>query len=153
MNQLFLNNFQKPHLFGSCRVHVIHTVLNPCSYNCPLHCMSRRRHSVSNCTIPQACIVSLFVAAIQGEREVGNRELKLLTHLSKRTPTGSKTSRYRWRMMASAVVLWNNERQSLSTVVLAMKRELLTSSLAIYNFSTDFRLASVLAKTSLDQAL
>ena len=143
MNQLFSDNFQNPPLIWilACACHT-HYVLNPCSYNCPLHCVSRRRHLVSNWTIPQACIGRLSMAAIQRKREVGNRELKQATYLSTRTPTRSKSSRYRWRMMA--VFVWNQERKSsFLTTVLDLKRELLMQSLAIYNVSTDFRLASV----------
>ena len=33
------------------------------------------------------------------------RELKQATFLSTRTPTGSKSRRYRWRMMVSAVLV------------------------------------------------
>ena len=34
-----------------------------------------------------------------------NRELKQATFLSTRTPAGSKSNRYRWRMMMSAVLV------------------------------------------------
>ena len=34
-----------------------------------------------------------------------NRELKQVTFLSTRTSAGSKSRRYRWRMMASAVLI------------------------------------------------
>ena len=42
-----------------------------------------------------------------------NREFKQATFLSARTVAGSELRRYRWRMMASAVlVIWNRERES-----------------------------------------
>ena len=34
-----------------------------------------------------------------------SKKLKQVTYLSTRTPAGSKSSRYRWRMMASAVLV------------------------------------------------
>ena len=77
-----------------------------------------------------------------------NRELKQATFLSTRTSTGSKPRRYRWRMMASAVLVWNHERESWMTTVADFKRERLTPSLAIYNGAIYFRRTSVLTKTS-----
>ena len=81
-------------------------------------------------------------------RWLHNRELKQATFLSTRTSTGSKPRRYRWRMMASAVLVWNHERESWLTAVVDFKRERLTPSLAIYNGAIYFRLTSVLTKTS-----
>ena len=43
-----------------------------------------------------------------------NRELKQATFLSTRTPTGNKSRRYRWRMIVSAVLVLNQERQTIS---------------------------------------
>ena len=43
-----------------------------------------------------------------------NRELKQATFLSTRTPTESKSRRYRWRMIVSAVLVLNQQRQSIS---------------------------------------
>ena len=40
------------------------------------------------------------------------RELKQVTFLSTRTAAGSKLRPYRWRMMASAVLVCNRERES-----------------------------------------
>ena len=54
------------------------------------------------------------------------RELKQATFLSTRTSTGSKPRRYRWRMVASAVLVWNHERESWMTAVVDFKRERLT---------------------------
>ena len=66
-----------------------------------------------------------------------NRELKQVMYLSTRAPAGSKSSRYRWRMMASDVLVSSQERQSMNFDVLDLKQELLTpSSFAIYNGST-----------------
>ena len=76
------------------------------------------------------------------------RELKQATFLSTRTSTGSKPRRYRWRMMSSAVLVWNHERESWMTAVADFKRERLTPSLAIYNGAIYFRLTPVLTKTS-----
>ena len=77
-----------------------------------------------------------------------SRELKQATFLSTRTSTGSKPRRYRWRMMASAVLVWNHERENWMTAVVDFKRERLTPSLAIYYGAIYFRLTSVLTKTS-----
>ena len=74
------------------------------------------------------------------------RELKQATFLSS---AGSKPRRYRWRVMASAVLVWNQQRQSFSFNVRDFKRERLTPSFAIYNDAVYFRLTSVLTKTSL----
>ena len=79
---------------------------------------------------------------------VNIRELKQATFLSTRTPTGSKSRRYRWRMVVSAVLVLNQQRQSISFQVRDFKRERLTPSFAIYNDTIYFRLASV-TKTSL----
>ena len=78
-----------------------------------------------------------------------NRELKQATFFSTRTAAGRKLHRYRWRMMASAVLVWNQQRQSVNFHVHDFKRERLTPSFAIYNDATYFRLPSVLTKTSL----
>ena len=79
-----------------------------------------------------------------------NRELTLATFLSTRTPTGSKLRCYRWRIMVSAVLVLNQERQSIDSFhVRDFKRERLTPSFAIYNDAVYFRLTSVLTKTSL----
>ena len=77
------------------------------------------------------------------------RELKQATFLSTRTPTGSNSHRYKWRIMVSAVLFLNQQRQSISFHVRDFKRERLTPSFAIYNDAVYFRLTSVLAKTSL----
>ena len=71
------------------------------------------------------------------------REIKQATLLSTRTSAGSKSRRYRWRMMASAVLVWNQQRQSFSFHVRDFKRERLTPSFAIYNDAVYFRLTSV----------
>ena len=78
-----------------------------------------------------------------------NSELKQATFLSTRTAAGSKLRRYKWRMMASAVLVWNQQRQSVNFHVHDFKQERLTPSFAIYNDATYFRLPSVLTKTSL----
>ena len=72
-----------------------------------------------------------------------SRELKEATFLSTRTSAGSKSRRYRWRVMASAVLVWNQQRQSFSFHVRDFKREQLTPSFAIYNDAVYFRLTSV----------
>ena len=46
-------------------------------------------------------------------RNIYNRELKQVTFLSTRTPTGRKSRRYRWRRMASAVLVWIFHRHML----------------------------------------
>ena len=78
-----------------------------------------------------------------------NRELKQATFLSTRTPTGSKSRRYRWRMMVPAVLVLYQQRQSISFHVRDFKQERLTPSFTIYNDVVYFRLTSMLAKTSL----
>ena len=59
--------------------------------------------------------------------------LKQATFLPTRTPTGSKSRCYRWRMIVSAVLVLNQQRQSISFHVRNFKREGLTPSFAIYN--------------------
>ena len=51
-------------------------------------------------------------------------------YLSIRAPAGGKLSRYGWGMMASAVLVSNQERQSSLTAALDLKQELLTPSFA-----------------------
>ena len=80
---------------------------------------------------------------------LSNRELGQETFLSARASARSKSRRYRWRMMASAVLVWNQQRQSFSFHVRDLKRERLTPSFAIYNDSVYFRLTSVLTKRRL----
>ena len=77
-----------------------------------------------------------------------NRELKQETFLSTRTPTENKSRRYRWRMIVSAVLVLNQERQSISFHVRDFKRERLMPSFAIYSEAVYFRLTSVLTKAS-----
>ena len=46
--------------------------------------------------------------------DISIRELKQATFLSTRTSAGSKSRRYRWRVVVSAVLVWNQQRQSFS---------------------------------------
>ena len=50
-----------------------------------------------------SCYVNASWAVVGSKR--GNGELKQATFLSTRTAAGSKLCRYRWRMMASAVLV------------------------------------------------
>ena len=67
------------------------------------------------------------------------RELKQAMFLSTRTSTGSKSRRYRWRMMVSTVLVLNQQRQSISFHVRDFERERLMPSFAIYNGAIYFR--------------
>ena len=85
-----------------------------------------------------------------------NQPMKFVNHwdttecnTSTRTEAGNKLRCYRWRMMESAVLVWNQQRQSVNFHVHDFKQERLTPSFAIYNDATYFRLPSVLTKTSL----
>ena len=44
-----------------------------------------------------------------------------------------KSSRYRWRIIVSVVLVANQKRQSSLTAILDLKQELLTPTFAIYN--------------------
>ena len=67
------------------------------------------------------------------------RELKQATFLRTRTPTGSESSRYWWRVMATAVLVWNHEPETSLTAVLDFKQERLLLSITA-RFTSGWRL-------------
>ena len=114
----------------------------PQSHLCPWHAVSGRFWVLGKTSYhgpPRHAVSNTYVI----------REFKQATFLSTRTSAGNKLRRYRWRVMASAVLVWNQQRQSFSFRVCDFKRERLTPSFGIYNDAVYFRLTSVLTKTSL----